>query len=75
MILLKLIRKLAAPALTLAVVTYVLKAPSGIYFLPFEEADFSDVYVNAEKAAASLIPDKVQSFIEAAAGFFKGFFV
>ena len=65
----KIIKKIAAPAITVAVATYILKAPSGIYFPPFENADFSDVYLNAEEAAASMIPEKIHQVISVISDF------
>ena len=69
----KLLKKIAAPAVTVAVALYVIKAPNGVQLLPFDKADLPNVYANAEKVAAEIIPDKIQSFISNLTEFLKTF--
>ena len=70
----KALKKIAAPALAVVLATYVLKTPGGVRFPAFENAELSDVYLNAEKAAEEIIPDKIQNFISYLTELIKGNF-
>ena len=70
----KLFKKIAAPIITAAVALYMIKTPGGVRFPAFENAELSDVYLNAEKAAEEIIPDKIQNFISYLTELIKGNF-